>query len=92
MVSINQAEYFCDKRDKYPIYLEENKKYEGSMAESDYKMAKKITKAGQMAGHTMGVFGNKQQRETGHVVGFGSVIASEVMGDEYRVYMRFKCE
>lgn len=89
--AIDQAEYFCDKRNKSAAVVTEDSKYEGDMNESDYKSAKKASKAATMVGGATHVFGGKKESNIGGVVGLGGAVADEVIGKGYRVTMTFKC-
>ncbi|HEY8271232.1 MAG TPA: hypothetical protein VIG33_10125 [Pseudobdellovibrionaceae bacterium] len=90
--AIEQANDFCKKYEKMAVFLNEESKYEGSMSESDYKTAKTTAKVAQAVGGAGYVFGGKNERSAGGILGLGGGIASEALGKGYSVNMKFKCQ
>ena len=90
--AISQANSFCKEQNKYAAFIDENKKYTGSMDESDYKMAKTASKVAGMAGGAAYVFGGKNESNAGGIVGMGGAIANQALGKGYVVEMKFKCQ
>ena len=89
--ALDQANYFCEKRQKAAAIVKEEAVYEGEMNESDYKSAKKASKAAQILGGSTHVLGGRKESKVGGVVGLGGVVADEVIGKGYRIKMMFKC-
>ena len=90
--AIEQANHFCKERNQYAAFINEEKKYTGSMNESDYKTAKTAAKVASMVGGTAYVFGGKKESTAGGIVGLGGGIADTALGKGYTVEMKFKCQ
>lgn len=92
--AISQANHYCkeERGGKSAAFMTEDKKYTGSMSESTYKTAKTASKVAQAAGSAAFVFGGKNERTAGGVVGIGGGIADTAFGNGYSVEMKFKCE
>ncbi len=91
--AIAQANHFCKEQGKMAVFINENQKYTGSMDESTYKTAKTVSKVAGAAGGAAWVFGRKSGvKDTGAVVGMGSGIADQALGNGYTVDMKFKCQ
>lgn len=86
--AINQAQYFCEKRDRDAAFVSEEKKYTGTMDEEDYKSAKKLSRAAQTAGYMTRILAGKR---FGTAVGIGGSIGDSILGKEYQVDMKFRC-
>lgn len=89
--AIAQANHFCEERGKSAAIINEDKKYSGSMKESDYKTAKTASKVATAAGGMVHVFGGKTESAAGGIVGLGGVIGDAALGKAYNVEMKFKC-
>lgn len=90
--AIDQANHFCKESDKYAAFINEDKKYTGSMSEEDYKKGKTISKVAQAAGGAVYVFGGRQEKTLGGIVGMGGAIGDQALGKGYTVEMQFKCQ
>lgn len=90
--AISQANHYCEEKGKSAAFMTEDKKYTGSMKESDYKTAKTASKIAGMAGSAAYVFGGKNESAAGGIVGMGGAIADSVIGKGYTVEMKFKCQ
>jgi len=90
--AISQANHYCQQFDKSAAFLDENKKYTGTMSESDYRTAKTASKVAQGIGSAGYVFGGRNEKTAGGIVGLGGSIARGAIGDGYSVEMRFKCQ
>ena len=89
--AIDQANYFCEKRNKAAAIVTEEANYEGDMDESDYKAAKKASKAATILGGSTHVFGGEKESKIGGAVGLGGVVADDIIGKGYKIKMMFKC-
>jgi hypothetical protein len=92
--AINQANHFCkEERDgKSAVFLAEEQKYTGSMDEGTYKTAKTASKVAQAAGGAAHVFGGRNEKTAGGIIGIGGGIADHALGKGYKVDMKFRCE
>lgn len=92
--AISQANHYCkEKRNGMSAaFVNEESKYTGSMDEKTYKTAKVASKVAQAAGGAAYVFGGRNERTAGGVVGLGGGIADGVLGKGYSVNMQFKCQ
>lgn len=92
--AVKQANHYCEEKrgGKSAVIVEENQKYTGSMDESSYKTAKTASKVAQAVGGAGYVFGGKNERTAGGIVGLGGGIADQAIGNGYTVDMKFKCE
>jgi hypothetical protein len=89
--AIAQANHYCKQYDKSAAFIDENKKYTGSMKESDYKTAKTASKVASGVGGAAYVFGGKNEKTAGGILGLGGGIANAALGNGYTVEMKFKC-
>ncbi len=90
--AISQANHYCKEYNKSAVILDEGAKYSGSMSESDYKTAKTAAKVAQAVGGAGYVFGGKNERSAGGIIGLGGGIADQAIGKGYTVDMKFKCQ
>lgn len=90
--AIDQANHYCKQFDKYAAFINEEKKYTGSMKEEDYKTAKTASKVAQAVGGAGYVFGGRNESTVGGIVGLGGGIARGAIGNGYTTEMRFKCQ
>lgn len=90
--AISQANHYCKEFDKHAAFLQEDKKYTGTMAESDYHKAKTASKVAQGVGSAAYVFGGRNESAIGGIMGLGGSIARGAIGEGYTVDMRFKCQ
>lgn len=90
--AIDQANYFCEKRNLSAAFINEDKKYSGSMKEDDYKKLKTAGKVAAGLGSAAFIFGGKNESTAGGIVGLGGAVASSVAGKGYTVEMKFKCQ
>lgn len=90
--AISQANDYCDQWKKQAVILQEGSKYTGSMDESNYRTAKTASKVAQAVGGAGYVFGGKNERTAGGIVGVGGGIADQALGNGYTVDMKFKCQ
>ena len=89
--AIEQANHFCEKRQKSAAFVSENKKYTGDMKEKDYRTGKKISKAAKTLGGMVRVFGGSKESNAGGILGLGGIVADGVLGDGYTITMKFRC-
>ncbi len=90
--AIRQANHFCkEKNGAYAAFIQEDQKYKGSMDEKTYNRAKTASKVAQGIGGAGYVFGGKNERTAGGLVGIGGGIADSALGNCYAVEMKFKC-
>lgn len=89
--AINQANHFCEQRGLSAAFVNEQKKYEGSMDQKDYENAKAASRAAKTVGGAAYVFGGKRESGAGGLVTLGGVAADAALGEAYRVEMTFKC-
>ncbi len=90
--AIKQANHFCKENGGgYAGFTKEDKKYTGSMDEGSYKTAKTASKVAQAVGGAGYVFGGRNERTAGGIVGLGGGIADSALGKGYTVDMQFKC-
>ena len=89
---IEQASHYCKQSNKEAAFLTEDKKYTGTMDESDYRKAKTAAKVATAAGAATHVFGGRNESTVGGVVGLGGGIADQALGKGYTVEMKFKCQ
>ncbi len=90
--AISQAEHFCKQRHQFPAFIDEKKNYTGSMDEKTYNNAKTAAKVAEGVGGAAWVFGGRNERTAGGIVGMGGGIADGVLGKGYQVEMKFKCQ
>lgn len=90
--AIAQANHFCEQRNKSAAFVNEEKKYTGSMKESDYKTAKTVSKVATAVGSAGYVFGGRNESAAGGILGLGGAISNSALGKGYTVEMRFKCQ
>lgn len=90
--AIRQANHFCEERGLNAAFIDENKKYTGSMSESDYNTMKTAGKVAEAAGGAAWVFGGKRESNAGGIVGLGGGIARAAAGKGYTIEMKFKCQ
>ncbi len=90
--AIDQANHYCKQYSKGAVFVDENKKYTGSMKESDYKAAKTASKVAAGVGGAAFVFGGKNESQAGGILGLGGGVADSALGKGYSVEMRFKCK
>jgi hypothetical protein len=90
--AIAQANHFCKQSNRQAVIIDEGSKYTGSMKESDYKTGKTAAKVATAIGGAGYVFGGKNERTAGGIVGLGGGIADGILGNGYTVEMKFKCE
>lgn len=90
--AIAQANHYCKEKNKEAVFVEEDKKYTGSMDESTYKTGKTMAKVAKAAGGAAFVFGKRKASNTGGVVSLGGGIADSALGNGYTVEMKFKCQ
>ncbi len=89
--AISQANHFCEERGKSTAIVTEEKKYTGTMSESDYKTAKTASKVATAAGGMVHVFGGKNESTAGGIVGLGGIVGDAALGKAYDIEMKFKC-
>lgn len=89
--AISQANHFCEQRKMAAAFVNEDKKYTGSMKEEDYKKLKTAGKVAGVVGSTAYVFGGKNESAVGGLVGLGGMAANAAAGKGYTVEMKFKC-
>jgi hypothetical protein len=90
--AIAEAKSFCDERNLAPAFVEDKTNYTGSMSESTHKAIQKASKAAQVGGGMVGVFGGTKERNIGQgVFGAGTVGSVFQDGEAYTADMRFKC-
>lgn len=89
--AISQANHFCEERKMAAAFIQEDKKYTGSMKEDDYKKLKTAGKVAGVVGSTAYVFGGKNESAAGGLVGLGGLAADAAAGKGYTVEMKFKC-
>lgn len=89
--AIEQANHFCKTKGKSAEFIDENKEYTGSLDEKDYKHAKRASKVAQSVGGMVHVFGGKKESQLGGVVGVGGIVGDTMLGNEYQIEMKFKC-
>ncbi len=90
--AIAQANHFCEERKKSAAFINEDKKYTGSMKEDDYKKMKTAGKVAGAVGSAAYVFGGKNESAVGGLVGLGGLAANTAAGKGYTVEMKFKCQ
>ena len=92
--ALSQANHYCEKvqKNRSAAIVSEDKKYVGSMNESDYKTAKTVSKVAQGVGTAGMIFGGRNEKTAGGVVGFGGAIADGAIGKGYTIEMKFKCQ
>jgi len=89
--AISQANHFCEERKMTAAFIDENKKYTGSMKEDDYKKLKTAGKVAGVVGSAAYVFGGKNESAAGGLIGLGGMAANAAAGKGYTVEMKFKC-
>ncbi len=88
-----QAKDYCDDVLKKRAYqISEKSEYVGSMDESTYNTAKKISKVTAAVGTAGAILGGKNERTAGGVTAVGGGIADSALGKGYRYTLKFKCE
>ena len=92
--ALAQANHFCKEKQngKMAAIVSEEKKYVGSMNEKDYQNAKMASKVAQGLGGATAVFGGRNERVAGGIVGIGGGGADGALGNGYNVEMKFKCQ
>ncbi|MEI7972780.1 MAG: hypothetical protein WCH11_00265, partial [Bdellovibrio sp.] len=81
---MSQARHFCKEAgNRSPVVMSDESKYTGSMDESSYKAGKTAAKVAQSAGGAAYVFGGKNEKSAGGIIGLGGGIAKEAMGAGY---------
>ncbi len=90
--ALDQANHFCKERNLSAAIINEDNKYSGSMDEKSYKTAKTAAKVAQAAGGAAFVFGGRNEKTAGGIVGMGGGIADSALGKGYTVEMKFKCQ
>ncbi len=90
--AISQANNYCEQYKKSAAFINEDKKYTGSMDEGDYHTAKTVSKVAQGIGSAAWVFGGRNESAAGGILGLGGSVARGAIGDGYTVEMRFKCQ
>ncbi len=90
--AISQANHFCKQSNRSAAFISEDAKYTGDMDEKDYKTGKKVAKVAKAVGGAGWVFGGKNERQAGGIVGLGGAIGDSVLGEGYTVEMKFKCQ
>ena len=90
--AIPQANHYCEQSNKHAAIIEEGSKYTGKMSEDSYRTGKTVSKVAQAVGGAGYVFGGKNERVAGGVVGLGGGIADSALGNGYTVDMKFKCQ
>lgn len=90
--AIAQANHYCEQKKKEAVFVNEEKKYTGSMKESDYKTAKTASKVASGVGGAAYVFGGQKESALGGIVGLGGGIANAAIGKGYTVDMKFRCQ
>lgn len=89
--AIAQANDYCEQFKKTPAIIKEDKKYTGDMDKSTYDTTKTAAKVAKAVGGTTMVFGGKNEKNAGGVVGLGGIAADAAAGNGYTVEMQFKC-
>ena len=89
--ALKQANHFCEERKQSAAIVTEDQKYTGTMDEATYRNSKIAAKVAQAAGGAGYVFGGKNERTAGGIVGVGGGIADGALGNGYTVEMKFKC-
>lgn len=90
--ALSQAEHYCEGSKKRPVVVSEENKYIGTMDENSYNTMQTGAKVAQAVGSAGYVFGGKNERDAGGVVGLGGAIAQGAIGNGYRYEMKFKCQ
>lgn len=90
--AISQANHFCEQRKLSPAFIQEDKKYTGSMKEEDYQKMKTVGKVATAVGSAAYVFGGKKESAAGGIVGLGGLAANTAAGNGYTIEMKFKCQ
>ena len=90
--AISQANDYCKTFNKSAAFMNEEHKYTGSMDEKDYQTGKTISKVAQGVGGAGYVFGGRNEKAAGGILGLGGSVARGVMGNGYSTEMRFKCQ
>ena len=89
--AIDQANHFCDQKDKMAAFVNENSKYTGDMNEETYKKTRMVSKAAKAAGGGAYVFGGKNESNVGGIGVLGGAAADAMAGEGYTIEMTFKC-
>lgn len=90
--AIAQANHYCESINKSAAFIEEKSDYKGDISEESYKNGKKATKVAKVLGSTAYVFGGKNESNLGGIVGLGGVAGDAVLGNGYKIEMKFKCQ
>ncbi len=90
--AISQANHFCEERQQSAAFVNEDTKYTGSMDKENYDSLKTASKVAKTVGGAAWVFGGRQEKNVGGLVGLGGVVADDVAGKGYTVQMKFKCQ
>lgn len=89
--AIAQANHFCEKRGLSAAFVNEEKKYTGTMDEKTYQNAKRATKVASTVGGAVWAFGGNKESNLGGLVGLGGAAGDAALGKGYAVEMRFRC-
>ena len=90
--AIAQANHYCESMNKSAAFVEEKSNYKGDVSEDSYKNGKKVTKVAKVLGSTAYVFGGKNESNLGGIIGLGGVAGDAVLGNGYKIEMKFKCQ
>lgn len=90
--AMSQANDYCEQSKQRAFVVDEGSKYTGTMDEGSYRNAKTASKVAQAVGGAGYVFGGKNERTAGGIVGLGGGIADSALGNGYTVDMKFKCQ
>jgi hypothetical protein len=91
--ALSQANSYCSHvHEKSPAVVSEESKYIGDMDEQTYKNSKRATSAAKVLGGAGVVLGGRNERNAGGVVGVGGIVGDAVIGQGYRMTMKFKCK
>jgi hypothetical protein len=89
--AIDQANHFCKQSEKYAAFVNEEQKYSGDMNEQSYKNAKRASKVAKGVGSAAYIFGGRNERALGGIVGIGGSVADGALGKGYTTQMKFRC-
>ncbi|MBK9321947.1 MAG: hypothetical protein IPM97_03135 [Bdellovibrionaceae bacterium] len=90
--AMSQAEDYCKELQKRPVIVNEKSDYTGTMKEETYNNSKKAAKVAEAIGSAGMVFGGKNERNAGGVVGLGGAIADGAIGSGYTYTLVFRCQ
>lgn len=91
-LAMPQADHYCEKLGKSPVYLDEKVNYQGSMTEENYNKTKSIGNVASAVGTAGYIFGGEKESSAGGLVALGGVAAKAATGLGYKFEMRFKCK